>query len=259
MMHVDLPTFDIPSACLLDKPVYKKMFLENAALDATDKKALSEDIERIRWLYTLKPETINVEPFVSREHEYTEIAILTVELNNSNRAVRIASFMHKAIPYPLLLIFLHHGKAAFCTAEKRINQSDTSKLVVGERQMTDWISLSEPKEPQAAFLDAMRIGKLPSANFLGLYEGLTARIIELAASKRTGSFGAVSTPVAKAQAEILQQIETYEREVSDLRTKLKREKQMSRKITLNTEIRQRKNAVQSLEDDLRQTAGQESI
>jgi hypothetical protein len=60
MTQILLNAMAIPAACELNKPVFKKMFLENGDLDATDKKALSNDIERIRWLYTLKPNTINI-------------------------------------------------------------------------------------------------------------------------------------------------------------------------------------------------------
>ncbi len=59
-----------------------------------------------------------------------EVAILTVDLNNPTRIKRIASFMHKAIPYPLILIFGHNGKICVSVAEKRINHADKSKLVV---------------------------------------------------------------------------------------------------------------------------------
>jgi hypothetical protein len=87
-----LSSLSIPEACLLDKPVYKKMFLDHAELDQTDKKALSEDVGRIRWQYTLKPDTINIAPFQDSEREYLEIAILSVELSSPARLNRIAAF-----------------------------------------------------------------------------------------------------------------------------------------------------------------------
>ena len=49
-----LEQLDIPSSCWLDKPVFKKLFLDNGVLDATDKKCLKNDVARVRWIYTLK-------------------------------------------------------------------------------------------------------------------------------------------------------------------------------------------------------------
>ncbi len=53
----------IPEKCLLNKPLFKKLFQEHADLDITDKKALKDDIDKIRWVYTLNPSTLNIEPY----------------------------------------------------------------------------------------------------------------------------------------------------------------------------------------------------
>lgn len=42
----------IPESCRLGKRVYKRLFHENAKLSATDKKALSDDVDTILWQYT---------------------------------------------------------------------------------------------------------------------------------------------------------------------------------------------------------------
>lgn len=251
MIDVLLDSLHIPETCLLDKPVYKKMFLDHTDLDQTDKKALSEDVERIRWLYTLKPDTINVAPFSDDEREYLEVAILTIDLNSQNRAKRIATFMHKAIPYPLLLVFSYDGKVAFSVAEKRINQADRSKLVVVDRWQTEWIDPEKPSKSQRGFLDAIQLPNLPATNFYALYEALQARVVELSTAERTGFFEAAPVWVARKQSETLKKIEGLEREISELRTTLKHEKQMSRKIALNTKIRQHKDAILKHEETLK--------
>ena len=60
-----LQSLAVPPSCVLNKAVYKKMFLDasdgkKSLLDATDKTCLKDDISKIRWLYTLKPSTINI-------------------------------------------------------------------------------------------------------------------------------------------------------------------------------------------------------
>ncbi len=251
MIDTFLNNLNIPDACLLNKPVFKKMFQDHLELDQTDKKALSEDVGRIRWQYTLKPETINVAPFLDDEREYLEVAILTVDLNNPSRVKRIASFMHKAIPYPLILIFGHGDKVCVGVAEKRINQADKSKLVVVDHWQTEWIAPDKPTTAQAGFMDAIRLQNLPSTNFYALYEAFQARVVELRTAERTGFFEAAPVWVAKEQGETLKKIEGVEREIAELRTTLKRESQMSRKIALNTKIRTLKDAILKLEATLK--------
>lgn len=243
----------IPESCLLDKPVYKKMFLDHAELDPADKRALSEDVGRIRWQYTLKPDTINIAPFQDSEREYLEIAILSVELSNAVRVNRIAGFMHRAIPYPLIVLFEHAGKIAISVAEKRINQADKSKLVMVDRWQTGWIDVQKPSAPEAAFMEAIALNRLPATNFYALYEGFQGQVIGLIASDRTGTFATASIAASKEHAGILREIEGLEREIAELRAVLKREHQMGPKITLNGKIRERKDAIIRLEARLKIT------
>ena len=63
MIQDFLDSLGVPQKCFLNKTLFKKLFLESGMLDITDKKALKDDIDKIRWLYTLKPSTINIEPF----------------------------------------------------------------------------------------------------------------------------------------------------------------------------------------------------
>lgn len=71
-----LDTLGVPDSCLLNKSLYKKMFQEHAALDARDKKALKDGVEKVRWLYILKPSTINIAPYRDELRDYGELAIL---------------------------------------------------------------------------------------------------------------------------------------------------------------------------------------
>ena len=100
-----LQHLEIPKACELKKPVFKKLFLDNGVLDATDKKCLKDDVNRVRWLYTLKPSTINIASYNDSVREYPEVAVLQVELDSPNRIGRIAHFINRSIPYPLVPAF----------------------------------------------------------------------------------------------------------------------------------------------------------
>lgn len=69
MIEAFIHKLNIPDNCKLNKPVFKKLFLEKGKLDATDKKALKDDIDKIRWLYTLKPSTINIASYMQLNSE----------------------------------------------------------------------------------------------------------------------------------------------------------------------------------------------
>lgn len=245
-----LAFLEIPDSCRLDKPVFKKLFLDHVDLDVTDKKALSEDVERIRWRYALKPETINLAAYVDSQREYLEVAILTVELVDVKRVDRLSSLIHRAIPYPLIIVFEFDGRLSFSVAEKRINQADKTKLVLEDRWLTAWIDATSPSPQHEAFLASIGLSRLPSSNFYALYQAFVSQVIAFVASERTGKFNAVTVEVARYHAETLQKISMLEREIAETRTKLRKETQMSGKIELNSKIKKLKDAIVSFEEKL---------
>ena len=152
---------DIPDACSLDKPLFKKLFMENGVLDAADKSCLKDDVSKIRWLYTLKPSTINIAPYNDDVREYPEIAILHIESNSQNRQPRIANFINRSIPYPLILLFTCNTDLAFSLsislADKRTNQADKEKWVLEDTVHSKWITLAEQSKPEVEFLSSLDI------------------------------------------------------------------------------------------------------
>ena len=45
--------FGLPAACEIDKPVYKKMFYDNADLSKADKALFTDVIDRVTWKYCM--------------------------------------------------------------------------------------------------------------------------------------------------------------------------------------------------------------
>ena len=143
----------LPEACFLGKRVYKKLFYENAALSAADKKAFSEDILDIQWCYTLKPETIAIARYEDNDREYHEIALMQVNLKNDQHSKRLAQIIQRAIPYPLLIVFTQGSRFALNVADKRINQADREKIRVDAFYDTDWLDLNDLSASEINFID----------------------------------------------------------------------------------------------------------
>lgn len=181
-----LQSLAFPPSCALNKPVYKKLFLDASdgkkpVLDAADKASLKDDIDKIRWLYTLKPSTINIAPYSDNERDYPEVAVLHFDLSGINRIKRIAQFVNRAIPYPLILLFTcdidNKTHLAFSVADKRTNQADKEKWVIEDSLSTPWINLNAPQEADKAFLQSLTINNLSFRNFFDFYKSVTERVI----------------------------------------------------------------------------------
>lgn len=221
------------------------MFYESGVLNAADKAALKDDVEKIRWLYTLKPSTINIAPYHDKEREYLEVAILQVEVASSNRIKRIAHFVNRAIPYPLVIFFVS-GKSeveAFATAvaDKRINQADKEKWVVEDTLLTDWIKFSEQsvRSEQQEFMKSLSVTNLSFTDFWRFYHAIVDRVVSLYCSKYTGRY-VQNNGVDSQSGDRLKTIKSIEKlitEKSELTNRLKKEKQIGRQVELNTKVK----------------------
>lgn len=237
MIESFLEKLEIPNNCSLDKRVFKKLFQENAKLDVTDKKALKDDVVEIRWLYTLKPSTINIARYADKLRDYPEVAILHIALSSPARAKRIAALVQRAIPYPLILLFSHEAKLAVSVCDKRINQADKSKWVIEHNWITEWIDLNSIQPHQQAFIDECSIKGMSFKDFHSFYQDFTSRVIALNCANKTGSYSRGSTAESSKCVELLAELEKLEAAKSELRNRLKNEKQMGKQVEINGKIK----------------------
>ena len=240
MIQVLYDKLAIPDACHLGKRVFKKLFHDNAKLGVTDKKALREDIDTITWQYTLKPNTIAIRPYEDDDREYHEIAILQVDLKTLKRTGRIAEIIHRAIPYPLVVVFVFETTCALSLAHKRFSQAETGAIVAEEFLTTDWIDLSpgSPTATQQAFLDSLAITSLPQMHFFAFYSALMDRVIALDCARLTGEYRLEAAAERReTRRKRLADCHEIEVRIADTRAKANRESQVDRLVDLNLEIK----------------------
>ncbi|HGN9466923.1 DUF4391 domain-containing protein [Providencia stuartii] len=276
-----LEGLNVPNNCVLNKPLFKKMFQEHTGLDAKDKKALKDDVDKIRWLYTLKPSTINIAPFSDDLRDYGELAFLYVELNNTKSAERIGHLINRAIPYPLVIFFVHsesktiedgikatgepdsnlrekqHAKEllAICLADKRINKADQAKWVIEELQLSPWLSLGNVTEIAKVFFNSLNFTSLPHSNFWQFYQAIMARVQALQCAEISGRFSLVdglSNGEAAERQLQKQQLKHYrqiEQDIKKLRAQIK-QAQFSQQVVLNAQIKQQEQRLKQIAETL---------
>ena len=241
----------IPGACYLGKRVFKKLFYENTKLRATDKKAFREDIETIIWQYTLKPSTIQIQPYENEEREYHEVALLHVDLKTQKRTVRIAEIMHRAIPYPLMIIFAYKTMCAISTAHKRFSQTEKGVIVAEDFAFTDWIDLSCQTPVQKEFLTSLSVSTLPHIHFFAFYSALVDRLIALDCARLTGHYSLESAAdKRRTRRELLATCHELENRIKELKTAIKKETLFNRQVELNTSIKELENQLKNKADRL---------
>ena len=242
----------VPEACTLGKRLFKKQFYEHGQLGAADKKAFVEDIEGIEWAYTLKPSTINIPKLEDDTNEYLEIAVLQVMLSAVERYARIAAVVQKAIPYPLLIVFVRGNGLAISAADKRINRADANKIVVENIYDTGWIDMPTVCADQQAFLSDFRVSNFSFRDLYVFYQDAVARIIALNCARHSGRYEPPSqkTKPKADRLEALRQMEKLLQERTEVRNKLKKEKNLGTQVSLNTKIKQLDDRIEAIRNDI---------
>jgi hypothetical protein len=229
--------FAFPDPCALDKRVFKKFFLENGALTAADKRALSRSVGAITWRYTLKSSTIPVRPYRDGDQEYEEIAVLEVEMLDRGAAARMAEVIHRTIPYPVLLVAAHEDGVQLSAAPRRLSPTAPGRLLATSFAWTPWLDGDDRAPVEQRFLASLHISGLPQTHFQALYEGWLERIVALACAELSGAF---ALPPGLAWAErraALNACREMERELRALRSAVRAEASFARQFELNNQIK----------------------
>lgn len=241
--HDIILSLGLPDGCRVDQRVPKKLLLENGAPTAADKRLINDGIEEIQWVAALKPNTIGVSDYRDELREYLEIAVLTVTLRatdaKSTNAVRLAELVHRAVPYPVLLLLMLGQRMTLSLAHKRWAQNEAGKIVLDGGVMSVALPDDAPSETAlSAFTQALSLTSQPQTTLLGLYQGWIDSVQALLAARLTGSFKTADSPEqAAARRQMLVECERLELEATRLRTLAAKEKQLARQVELNLALK----------------------
>jgi len=228
----------IPSDARVDQRVPKKLLLEQGVPAAADKRQIQDGIEELLWVAALKPTNIAVPAFRDDVREYLEIAVLTATLRAGAKPTRLIELIHRAIPYPLVLVATHGDTVSLSLAHKRWSQGETGKVVIEDVRRTAPFRPDTPTAEEAPFLASLAVSSLPTRDLLALYQGWLDRVAALEAAQITGTF---APPNSADRASALRDgLDTYarlQRDIAVLRAQAAKQKQLNRRVELNLDIK----------------------
>lgn len=253
----------LPESCYLGKKIFKKHFYE-MDMNATDKNAFSQDIDKITWRYTLKPETITIAKYEDEEREYLEVAVIDVVLKSAKRCKRIAEVIQRAIPYPVLLIVVCGEEISLNVAPKRVSLVDNIKIIVEALHDTGWLSPETSEGVKADFLADFCVTNFSYHNYFDFYQDMVQRVIALNCAVHTGQYLVTKKGIKTEEKvvpyhtskeidgrlERLQELERLQQERLDICSKAKNEKNMGTQVQLNTKVRQLSDRIEAIRSEL---------
>jgi hypothetical protein len=228
----------LPAAARVDKRVPKALLLENGGPTAADKRAISDGIEALHWLTSLKPTTTGVPAYRDPTREYLEIAVLHLELRSSAKSSRLAELVHRAIPYPVILLADQDGPVSVSLAHKRWALNEGGKIVLdGEVVATSLAGV--PSDVVAGFLGALPLAGQSRTNMLALYRGWEDAVIALQAAALTGTFAVLDSEERRAaRRDALATAARLTAEIAELQRAGAKASQVARQVEINLKLQQ---------------------
>lgn len=222
----------LPDQTRVDQRVPKKLLMENGAPTAADRRLIQDGVEEIRWIAALKPTTTGIPAFRDDTRDYLEIAVLTAGFRAGAKSLRLTELIHRAIPYPVFFATDFAGEVTVSAAHLRFAQGTGGGTV-----LEDAVSCAAlgPEVPgAAAFLASLPLSAQPAQSLFTIYHGWLERITALRATQVTGSFIVAESPGDTADRRAaLAEYARLTRDLTALRLRAGREKQLNRRVELN--------------------------
>lgn len=210
--------YKFPSQAKVDRLIPKNKFYEQGKANTKIEQLFVDQVENIRWAYKLASSTIHLQD----QEDLKEIQIFRVKSRVEGLDVSILSFIDKLILTPIVFEVVYQDKVKVVATYKRLNQADKTKAVVGQYYASDWLE------------DRDRIELPLYLNLTDLYEHFITQLLPIASSKDKKN--ADESVSIELQLQKSQQLESLQKQLDKLKSKLRSEKQFNRKVELNKQI-----------------------
>ena len=210
--------YKFPQQAKLDRLIPKNKFYEQGKANIKIEQLFVNQVENIRWAYKLASSTIHLQD----QEDLKEIQIFRVKSRVEDLDVSILSFIDKLILTPIVFEVVYQDKVKVVATYKRLNQADKTKTVIGQYYASEWLE------------DHDRIELPLYLKLADLYEHFIAQILPITSSEDSGNDDELVSIELKLQR--AQQLESLQKQLDKLKSKLRTEKQFNRKVELNKHI-----------------------
>ena len=210
--------YKFPQQAKVDRLIPKNKFYEQGKANTKIEQLFVNQVENIRWAYKLASSTIHLQD----QEDLKEIQIFRVKSRVEDLDVSILSFIDKLILTPIIFEVVYQDKVKVVATYKRLNQADKTKAVIGQYYASEWLE------------DHDRIELPLYLKLADLYEHFIAQILPIALSKdQENDNESVSIEL---QLQKSQQLESLQKQLNQLQSKLRNERQFNRKVELNKKV-----------------------
>ena len=213
----------LPKSTEFNRRIPKQKFYENLTVSPTLKRFFTDQIKVIYWRNKVAPTTMNL----AAGEVVTEIEIFEIRLNEQKLDESVLRQIDKEIPYHIVFLLEYDGKYQAWTAYKEPSVTGNNAFKVGNYYHTDW--LEEVDLPL----------KIHGLNIDKVYENYVRQIAG-------DALQAEDQESLKVSVERDNRHQKLQKRITTLQQKVRKEKQLNKKIQLNTELKKLKKELEDL-------------
>ena len=204
----------LPKTTEFNKRIPKQKFYENIDVTPSLKRFFVDQIKLIYWRNKLAATTMNI----AAGETVTEIEVFEIHLQEGQLDESVLRQIDKEIPYHILFLLTYNGKEQAWIGYKEAVASGSNAFKVSRYYHTEWM----PENSLQFSIDGL--------NLDAVYAGLVRQIAGDSLSSTQGETLQESVARDEAKLQLLKQI-------TSLEAKMRKEKQLNRKVELNTELK----------------------
>ena len=202
----------LPKTTEFNKRIPKQKFYENLSLKPAIKKAFADQIRVIYWRNKMATTTLNL----ASGELVTEIEVFEIRLTSLDE--NVLRLIDREIPYHILYLLEYDGKYQAVMGYKEEAGSGKAVFKVDRYYRTEWLTEKElPLHLEGLTIDA-------------IYENF---IRQIAGDLLTGN----ENTTLKESVEWQKRREQIEKQIAALEARMKKEKQLNRKMELKAELK----------------------
>ncbi|ENU44426.1 MAG: DUF4391 domain-containing protein [Acinetobacter sp.] len=211
--------YQFPQQAKVNQLIPKNKFYEQGQANTKIEQLFVDQVENIRWAYKLASSTIHLQD----QEDLKEIQIFRVKSRVEDLDVSILSFIDKLILTPIIFEVVYQNKVKVVASYKRLSQADKTKAVIGKYYASEWLE------------DHKRVELPLYLKLADLYEHFIAQILPIASSKDLENDD--ESVSIELQLQKVQQLESLQKQLDKLKSKLRNERQFNRRVELNKQLR----------------------
>ena len=216
---------NFPATTIVDSLIPKTKFYRFMEVNLRMKTHFVNDVESIRWLYKLSPDTLNV----TASEDMKEIEVFVATLKEADCPTDLFTFIDTNMPRHIVFV-LQHGENSMLLINYKQWKDDThTAFRITQMFASPWVSTSSLKLQ----IDGQSLPRI--------YDNFVAQISGIG-EHRAGSMEEIVA--------LRQQIAKQETELQKLEKRMRREPQVDIQMELHKQVRQKRKELKEMKDKL---------